>query len=778
MGRKVLDSFRKLTWLLLFGSFVLQAQDRRLQKAEESYDQLNYSKATRLYEGIVKQGGHSPDVYTKLANSFYFIADYENAASYYHKLFEVVPDPDPELYFRYAQSLKSVGDYGRSDEIMTALYRKNQNDRRARLLQLQRNYRQEIRRQKDRFTVNTINGNTPYSEFAPVWYGDEVVFTSTRDTGGASKNQHGWDQAYFQEIYTAHRDTASGNLLRAKKFSSTINSRYHESTAAFAPDGQRIWFTRNNTDGKKLKKDKDGITRLMIMTAERLPGGGWSEPQPVAFNDDGWSVAHPAVSADGKVLYFASDMPGTKGASDIFAVAILEDGSYGIPQPVQGVINTEGRETFPYVANGKLYFASDGHPGLGGLDIYEAELLDPYIVGRINNLGSPVNSRRDDFSMLVDSTGQVGYISSNRWGGKGGDDIYAIRANNEYIDVEGIIIDLESGEPIVDANVTLLKDGDVIDSTLTDHKGAYLFENVLNDGEVWVEADKKDYRKENMDVTEDGRYYDIALKPELEQLVRRDLLEVLDFNDIYFDFDRSAIRRDAAVELDKIAEYLINNKELTLEIISFTDSRGSRAYNQKLSDRRAESTARYLISKGVGEERIKAVGLGERHLVADCPDGVNCTREEHQLNRRSEFYISNDPDRERVEYYLTEGLDDDLDKSASVDQSSPDKANGSREVSPAETGRRTLIPEVRVSPNSLAPAAYAVQLAAYKAGERIDLDRFAAVNDLVLEKGEDGYTRLFSGIFQRKGQAYAHLNELKSRGYKGFVRTLTPNGAP
>ncbi|WP_224488024.1 OmpA family protein [Robertkochia flava] len=774
MGRKVLQFIRQFSWLLLFGAMGLQAQDRRLQKAEESYDQLNYSKATRLYEGVVKQGGHSPDVYAKLANSFYFIADYENAASYYHKLFEIVPDPDPELYFRFAQALKTVGDYNRSDEIMNALYRKNQNDARARLLQLHKNYRQEIRRQKDRFTVSRINGNTRYSEFGPVWYGDEVVFTSTRDTGGAVKNQHGWDQAYFQEIYRAGRDTATGNLQGIKKFSETINSRYHESTATFSADGQRIWFTRNNSTGKKLKKDKDGITRLMIMTAERLPRGGWTEPEPVPFNDDGWSVAHPALSADGKVLYFASDMPGTKGASDIFAVAIKEDGSYGIPQPVQGVINTEGRETFPFVSNGKLYFASDGHPGLGGLDIYEAELLDPYIVGRINNLGSPVNTRRDDFSMLTDASGQVGYISSNRWGGRGGDDIYAIKANDEYIDVEGIIIDLESGEPIVEANVTLLKDGNVIDSTLTNHQGAYLFENVRNDGEVWVEAEKKDYGKENMDVKEDGRYYDIALKPELEQLVRRDLLEVLDFNDIYFDFDRSVIRRDAAVELDKIAEYLNKNKELTLEIISFTDSRGSRAYNQKLSDRRAESTANYLISKGVDKDRIKAVGLGERHLVTDCPDGVNCTREDHQLNRRSEFYISNDPDRERVEYYMAEGMDETSGKTAAVESGSasdPEKASGNV---PEATRRRGMIPELSVSPNSLSPAAYAVQLAAYKAGENIDLDRFAAVNDLVLEKGNDGYTRLFSGIFQKKGQAYAHLNELKQRGYRGFVRTLEP----
>ncbi|MBL7471345.1 OmpA family protein [Robertkochia sediminum] len=757
--------------MFLLSVFALNAQDKRLQKAAESYDELNYSKATRLYKGVVDRGTVNADVYTKLANSFYFIADYENAASYYQKLFALISEPDSELYFRYAQCLKTLGDYGRADDLMTQLYQRNARDTRARLLQMQRNYRQEIRRQKDRYDVKPIKGNTRYSEFGPVWYGDEVVFTSTRDTGGAAKNRHGWDLQYFQEIYRADRDT-SGNLSGIKKFDAQINSRYHESTATFAPDGSRMWFTRNNSDGKKLKKDKDGITRLKIFTAERKPQGGWLPPEPVPFGDDNWSIAHPAMSEDGRTLYFASDMPGTKGGSDIFAVAIKDDGTYGIPQPLQGVINTEGRETFPYVANGKLYFASDGHPGLGGLDIYEAELLDPFIVGRVNNLGAPVNSRRDDFSMLVDTTGQIGYIASNRWGGRGGDDIYAITANDDLIDVEGIVVDLESGEPVDDATVTLYKDGVAIDSMQTDHKGAYLFEDVVNDGEVWVEADKENYATELVDVDTDDKFYDITLKPALENLVKRDLLEVLDFNDIYFDFDRSNIRPDAQVELDKIAEYLLKNSELTIEILSFTDSRGSRAYNQKLSERRAQSTANYLISRGVSAERIKALGLGERHLVTDCPDGAKCTLEEHQLNRRSEFFISSDPDRESIEYLMAEDdFYDDDESSAAV--------SGSSGRSPAASGlptRGAMIPEIDAISNTGTQEAYAVQLAAYRAQDNIDLDRFSGVDDLVLEKGNDGYTRLLSGIFQDAGAAKAHLKDLKKRGYAGFVKTLAPAG--
>lgn len=770
-------AIKKLPLLLVFCVMLLHAQDRRLQKANESYDQLNYSRATRLYEGVVQNGSQSPDVYARLANAFYFIADYENAASYYHKLFDMIPEPDPELYFRFAQCLKTMGDYNRSDAVMTELYRKNEMDARARLLQLRKNYRQEIRRQKDRFSLETIKGNTRHSEFGPAWLGDEVVFTSTRDTGGAAKNRHGWDYSYFQEIYKARRDTANGNLQDIKKFSSTINSRYHESTAAFTNDGQRIYFTRNNADGKKLRKDKDGITRLKILTAERLPNGSWSEPVPVSFSDDGWTVAHPALSPDGKTLYFASDMPGTKGASDIFAVAIKEDGSFGIPQPLQGIINTEGRETFPFVTNGKLYFASDGHPGLGGLDIYEAELLDPFIVGRINNLGHPVNSRRDDFSMLTDSTGQFGYIASNRWGGKGADDIYAITANDDVIDVEGIILDLESAEPIAGAMVTLYRDGVAIDSMLTDHKGGYLFENVKNEGELRVEASKQpNYSNDDMDVEGDGTYYDIALKPALEDLVRRDLLEVLDFNDIYFDFDRSAIRPDARTELDKIADYLLRNSQLTLEILSFTDSRGSRAYNQKLSERRAESTARYLISRGVEASRIKALGLGERHLETDCPDGVDCTNEEHQLNRRSEFYISNDPDRESVEYLMAEDPDWGPESTAAsppAQGSLPAGKDARKEQSSSVLqSQRAMIPEITGINADAAAEAYAVQLAAYADRDPIDLERFDKVDDLVLEKGNDGYTRLFSGIFKSRKQADAHLQDLKNKGYRGFVKTL------
>ncbi|THD69244.1 flagellar motor protein MotB [Robertkochia marina] len=765
-------AIKKLPLLLVFCVMLLHAQDRRLQKADESYDELNYSKATRLYEGVVQRGHQTPDVYERLANAYYFIADYENAAAYYDQLFAINPDPDPELYFRFAQSLKTVGDYNRSDAIMNALYQKNKMDARARLLKLRKNYRQEIRRQKDRFTLKKIKGNTVHSEFGLTWYGDEVVFTSTRDTGGAAKNRHGWDASYFQEIYRARPDTASGNLEEIRKFSSAINSRYHESSAAFSADGQRIYFTRNNTDGKKLRKDKDGITRLKILTAERLPDGGWTEPVPVSFSDDGWTVAHPALSPDGKTLYFASDMPGTKGASDIFAVAVKEDGSFGIPQPLQGVVNTEGRETFPFVANGKLYFASDGHPGLGGLDIYEAELLDPYIVGRVNNLGHPVNTRRDDFSILTDSTGQFGYIASNRWGGIGADDVYAIKANDDIIDVEGIIVDLESAEPIEDARVTLYKDEEAIDSTLTDHKGGYLFENVKNDGELRVEADKPNYTTEKLDVDRDGKYYDLGLKPALEDLVRRDLLEVLDFNDIYFDFDRAAIRPDAQTELDKIAGYLLKNAKLTLEILSFTDSRGTRAYNQKLSERRAASTAKYLIAKGVDASRIKAVGLGERHLETNCPDGVKCTKEEHQLNRRSEFYISNQPEREKVERLMAEA-NSQSDALAKGQRSEGAKGNAHPLESPPRVSPSDLdaIPEMRVDADAQEEA-YAVQLAAYRDHEPIDLKRFDRVNNLVLEKGNDGYTRLFSGIFKDRKKADAHLQELKNKGYHGFIKTL------
>lgn len=629
-------------------SIAAYSQQAKIYNANNQYDNLAYIDAIKTYEKIANKGYKSEDIYKKLANSYYFNADLENAAKWYTQLFEMNSATlESEYYFRYAHSLRAIGDNKKANDILIIIANKEANDSRAKLFIKNVNYLDAIKANSGRYKIEDAGINSIYSDYGSALYKDQIIFATARDTGGLSQRKHKWTNQYFTNLYSA---TLAQNMTpyEPKKFNSNINSKFNESTPTFSKDGQTIYFTRNNyLDGKK-GKDGDKITLIKIYRAT-LVNGDWNDITELPFNNDNYSTAHPTVSHDGNTLYFASDMPGTLGNSDLFKVKINGDGTYGVPENLGNTINTEGRETFPFISDdNELYFASDGHPGVGGLDVFVATAESDGFFKNIQNLGSDINSPQDDFAYLIDTNSRRGFFTSNRDGGMGYDDVYKFLETRKIVCEQvlyGEITDFNTGKNIPNAKLTLLdKQYKEISTTTSDDQGNYTFK--VNCGkEYYVRVQKEEYtatEKKVIVADENGRtYLPITLEnAKCVVTVGDDLGKCFNIKMIYFNLDKSNIRKEAAIDLEKILDVLISNPTMKLDIRSHTDSRQTHAYNKALSDRRAKSTIEWLVKNGVNKNRLTGKGYGETQLVNKCTNNVKCTEEEHQLNRRSEFIIT------------------------------------------------------------------------------------------------------------------------------------------
>ncbi len=627
---------------LLFAFLGANAQKAALNRAERLYDKLSYDRAKEMYKESVEKGIDSAAVYEHIANSYYFNSDLIAAEPWYQILVERYPITDAEHLFRYAHTLKAKKQYAKADSIMQRFLEAKPTDSRAIAFDAQRNYLSDLNLRANRFTIKNIGINTKFSEFGPAFYQDGVVFASDRYRPAGARNVHTWSGEPFLDLYGALINK-KGGLYDAVNFSNKVNTRFHESTAAFSPDGQTMYFTRNNYT-KKLKRDSEGIARLKLYRATKTEKG-WGDVYELPFNSDEFSIAHPAVSPDGTKLYFVSDMPGTLGASDIFVADIFSDGTYSGPRNLGSNINTEGRDSFPYVSpDGRFYFASDGHVGFGGLDVFLGDLegsRPPY------NLGIPVNSPQDDFSFIINPENKRGYLSSNRVGGRGRDDIYLIeQVKPLLIDCDGSVSGITrdaADRPIEGVQVRLLDSkSNEIASVLTGEDGWYRFD-VPCENEVFIVAgEKEDYKSAEVVARVEANNAVVTQDLTLARFtfeIGTDLKEELGIEQIYFDTGRDEIRPDAAVELDKLVSYLLEYPSVKIDVRSHTDSRGGTKSNKRLSDRRANSTVAYIISRGVAPERVSGSGYGESQLINDCNDFKRCSEEEHQQNRRSEFIV-------------------------------------------------------------------------------------------------------------------------------------------
>lgn len=638
------------TVMVFILSMSMFSQKVKEAKADKAYEKFAYVDAIKTYERLFEKGYKTPEMLQKLGNAYYFKADLENAAKWYGELFALTQDVEPEYYYRYAQSLKSVKDYKKADAMLEKFNQKNGSDLRAKLAASQKDYLAVIKRNSGRYTLENAGINSEFSDYGSTFYNNKVIFASARDTGGVRKSKHSWTGENFTNLYSAEMGS-EGVLTTAERFGKSLNSRFHESTPAFSKDGQTVYFTRNNFLTKK-GKDKDGAVLLKLYKAT-LNGDKWENITELPFNSDQYSVAHPAISADGKTLYFVSNMPGTIGQSDIFKVAINGD-TYGTPENLGNTINTEGRETFPFISpENELFFASDGHPGLGGLDVFASKIEADGTYKNVQNVGEPLNSPNDDFAYLIDNKTHIGYVTSNRDGGQGNDDIYRFKETRPLFceqTLSGVVTDKETGMPLANAKVTLQdKNYKVIGERITDSEGKFDFGVVECGTKYILKSEKTDYTTiETPTITaeESGKTF---VPIELETAVKKvipgdDLAKAFGIKLIYFDLDKSNIRPDAAAELAKILDVLEQNPTMELDIRSHTDCRQTAKYNMALSDRRAKSTMAWLISKGIAKSRLTAKGYGESQLVNECgcepTNDSNCSEEQHQANRRSEFIIT------------------------------------------------------------------------------------------------------------------------------------------
>ena len=627
-----------LVCLLLMVSLSVFPQYGKQKKADTLFNKFSFVKAADVYRELIDNNYNKDYATRRLADCYAYLRDPKNASKYYKQVVEQKNVPI-EYYYSYAQSLRGIKDYKES-RIWLERFKDSGGVVNANDFDKDANFISNVFNAKQQYFLDKININTKFSDFGAFEHNGKIYFASSRDEGVSIKRLYGWNEQPFLDVYVA--EVGSKKIAdHTDKLKGDVNSIYHDGPVTITKDGLTMYFSRNNIDENGLSKDKRGISNMKIYRAT-LRDSIWTDIEDLPINNKEYSVQHPALNKDDTKLYFSSDMPGGLGGSDIYVVDINPDGTLGVPTNVGDVVNTKNSEGFPFINNeGTLFFSSDGHAGLGLQDIFgtiqgkNGEFID------IINLGVPINSNKDDFSFTMNQNGITGYFASNRSGGKGDDDIYAYH-RVPTLKVEGVVSDAINTKPIPNSIITLFDDKDnQIAYLITDENGYYQINIDRNQDYKIVGSQEKyidDYRtftSKNIKTELTSITANLLLNPV------QDVIKLAELNTIYFDFDKHYIRKDAALELDKIVNLMQNvYPDMVIRIESHTDSRGTLSYNDKLSIDRANSTYEYLISKGIDPSRItEHEGFGERRLTNGCEDGEKCEEQAHQLNRRTQFIV-------------------------------------------------------------------------------------------------------------------------------------------
>lgn len=619
-------------FVFVMGFTMVNAQNKDTKKADKHFDRLEFVDAIEDYEKLVEKGKADAYVYKRLAEANYKVYNTRDAERYYKMYLDNTENPDAEIYFKYAQSLMANSKFEDSKKAMMTFADQKPNDQRAKAFKANPNYISDLMMMDPKFDVQQMELNSEYSDFGAYEFDGTLYFVSARNK---SRRKYGWNEQPTLDVFVA--ENVGGTFKNVEELPGDVNSKFHEGTIAITDDGQTMYFTRNDYLGGDYEKDAEGINRLKIYKAD-LVNGEWQDIESLPFNDTEYSNSHPALSPDGKTLYFSSDMSGGFGDSDIYKVSINDDGSYGDPENLGATINTEARESFPFVDNeGVLYFSSDGHLGMGGLDVFYAN-PDGNGFEYPKNLGKPLNSTSDDFGFTYNVAVESGYVSSNRGDNPKNDNIYNADLIRPIQETEVIVtvLNSESKEPLVNAEILIYdEDDNEVASISTDGQGKAK-EVLLSNMEYDFQANLEDFDSSSqvVEASGDEMMVTMMLDPEPE-IIRERSVSIEE--SILFEFDKAEIRSEAALELDKIVETMKKYSDIVVKVESHTDRRGPEEYNMNLSERRAQNTVDYIVSKGIDESRISGEGKGESELLNDC--GSNCTEDDHRQNRRSEFMI-------------------------------------------------------------------------------------------------------------------------------------------
>lgn len=617
---------KKNTLILFFvlAGFSLCAQNKETKNADKLFESYNYVEAVQGYTALVEKGNTDAYVIKQLGDSYYYINNTVEAEKWYAKA--VLTKQDAETYYRYAQMLKSNGKYMESNTQMKAFSAMAPDDNRAKQFNKNPNYLSELLNKEKLFTVDKISVNSERSDFGANLYGDVLYFASGRNE---SNKIYGWNNEPYLDLYqsTYNADGSYSEPIPVNE----LNSNFHEGPLTMTKDGNVVYFSSESFKDKLFEKDKMHKLKFGQVNLYKSvkDNGKWSNIMPLPFNSKSYSAGNPSIDKDGKVLYFASNMPGSVGGTDIWKVTVNNDGTFGTPENLGTKINTVGDENFPFVTDDSiLYFSSNGLMGFGSLDVFSVDLNkdeEPY------NLGKPINSEKDDFAFTFNTEKNIGYLSSNR---SGKDHIYsASPICNAQILI--VVKNAKTGDLVGNSKV-VIKDatGIVLDTQMTGANGDVLYNaeckkpymlDVYKDGFV-----TKSFSASSM---QGKMSIEAAIEP-IDVVVTE--TEIL-LNPIYFYSNKSDITERGAAELDKLIYVMSQNNALKINVKSHTDSRGTDEYNLDLSERRAKSTVAYIISKGINIDRISGKGFGESEPKIDCQD--KCTELEYALNRRSEFMI-------------------------------------------------------------------------------------------------------------------------------------------
>ncbi len=619
----------KKTVITVFTLIILTcsyAQNSATAKADSLFESYQYVAAIEEYLKLAESKNATEYVFTQLAESYYNVFDSENASKWYAKA--VKGKADAETYYRYAQTLKTLGKYQDANKQMDVFAKMIPKDERAKEHLANPNYIPSLTNTTKLFDVAETNiKNKGQSDFGAVLTNDNILyFASTRNNSNKTDNFN--DQPYL-DIYKATRED-NGSFSQPSPVKE-LNTPFHDGPVTVSADGTTLFFARDGHSEGQYEKSKKSNTRVGqqgIYKATKVDGK-WSNVEALPINSTSYSVTNPSLSQDGKTLYFASNMPGGIGESDIWKLSVETNG-YGKPINLGTNVNTADRENFPFITtDNELYFASSGRQGLGGYDVFKINLNANE---QPQNIGKPVNTEKDDFSFSFNKKANMGYFSSNRNGAD------AIFAATPVCKAQAIIVVTNSKTKAVIANAEVaISDakGNVIETKKTDNQGKVFYDVECNVGYgLRVAAQNFENATAVVMPSKAGEtIVEVALEP--ASVIITDTEVIL--NPVYFEYDKSNITAQGAVELNKLVKVMKEYPKMVIFVKSHTDSKGSANYNLNLSEKRAQSTVQYLIFKGIAKERISGQGFGSTDQKVKC--GTKCTPEQDAQNRRSEFMI-------------------------------------------------------------------------------------------------------------------------------------------